>query len=139
MRTSTVDHVIIRECAGHIGALQRVIDLVAEYFAKTSPEEDEVLAFCFSTQLVQTAGGLFEVWRGGTLSLSSELRDFLVKCFLNQPDTVPPPMEGEDLRCFTLLIEEGVIVQDTDSVVTFTSPLAGRRYVKYLYPNRLGS
>ncbi|KAL3666331.1 hypothetical protein V7S43_008583 [Phytophthora oleae] len=138
MRTPVVDEVIIRECAGHIGALRKFIDRVAKHFEKTFPQEQEVLVFYLSGPLVGTMGGLFGGYTAVTLTLSSELRDFLIKCFLNHSDTIPPPMEGDDRRCFTQLMEEGNIAQDADSVVTFTSLLAGRCCSKYLFPKRLG-
>ncbi|KAG7377058.1 hypothetical protein PHYPSEUDO_012238 [Phytophthora pseudosyringae] len=132
LRSPAVEEVIIRECAGHIGALRIFIDNVVEFFEKTSPHQQEVLAFCFSETVVQAMGRLYG--RRHVIPSSIELQTFLIKCLLD--DTMLPPMNPDEISCFTRLMKAGIITQDATSFVKFTSPLATRYYSKYLFPKR---
>ncbi|OWY90966.1 Crinkler (CRN), partial [Phytophthora megakarya] len=124
--------VIIRECAGHIGALRIFIDSVVKFFEKTPPQQQEVLAFCFSETVVQAMGPLYG--RRHVIPSDIEFQTFLIKCLLD--DSMPLPMQYDERSCFIRLMKTGIIARDAKSFVKFTSPLATRYYFKYLFPKR---
>jgi hypothetical protein len=132
LRSPAVEEVIIRECAGLIGALRIFTDNVVAFFEKTSPHQQEVLAFCFSEAAVQAMDRLYG--RSHIVPSSTELQTFLIKCLLD--DSMPAPTHCDEISCFTRLMKAGIITQDAASCVKFTSPLATRYFSKYLFPQR---
>nr|KAE8929728.1 hypothetical protein PF009_g20166 [Phytophthora fragariae] len=98
-------------------------------------QRQEVLAFCFSDTMVQAMGSLYG--KNPSIPSSIELQTFLIKCLLDDYYYIMPlPLQCDERSCFTRLMEAGIIAEDANSLVKFTSPLATRYYSKYLFPKR---
>jgi hypothetical protein len=134
MQKRNVIQLLIRECSGLVGALRNSVDAVAPFFAKDpAPAEPELVAYCLSQECMQLMARCFGSQHMTPTSL--ELRQFLIECLIAAPNIVSLKSD-EDNRCLVTLKKAGIIVEDADRLVRFSSPLAEKYYSKWLFPNR---
>ncbi|TMW63834.1 hypothetical protein Poli38472_002775 [Pythium oligandrum] len=137
MKKRTLTQLLIRECGGLIGALRVSVDSVVTFFSKDpTPSETELIAYYLSQDCLQQMARCFGSKHTTPTTLA--LQQFLIECLVVAPNVVSleSKLGDEDNRCFLTLKKAGIVVEDVDQLVRFSSPLAEKYYCKWLFPNR---
>ncbi len=127
--------VIANECGKLIGAIQITMYEITENFfhmKEAHPSQSDVLQYFFSEKFIERTGRCFGVQLP---TPSSKLRAFLVTCFF-QPVPKKHQISKKDDLNLTILNKAGVILENSNGTIGFSSPLAKRFFTKALFPNR---
>jgi hypothetical protein len=129
--------VIANECGGVIGALALSCDELHNGFPKSETvAEDEALRFYFSNSITESMKRCFG--SNHSRPVSNEVKDYLERFIVGEPATLSiQTLEEKDKATATTLLKSGILeVVEESNEVKFTSRMAERFYVRYLYPNR---
>jgi hypothetical protein len=135
--SQTMKDVIWKECGGLIGAVRLSIEKLKDTFKKSNYyTESNVLNYLFSRPVTQTMERCFGT--GHLSPMDPKLQDFLKKCFIEDYSGVPPKLDKEDEECLSRLKKSGVLVDEKEGsdMFSFSSPMAKRFYLNWLYPDR---
>ncbi|KAJ3120116.1 hypothetical protein HK098_004875, partial [Nowakowskiella sp. JEL0407] len=130
----SVRSILIRQSAGLVGALRVSVLTLASAFSKNdSPTEDQVLQFVLSNNFV---AGMTRVFGSEhTSPLEPGFITFLEELFTGEAQVAPIHLTGEDDKLFIRLQKSGILI-DRDGLIDFTSSLARRYFIKWLFPQR---
>jgi energy-coupling factor transporter ATP-binding protein EcfA2 len=134
MRHHILMHVIIKQCAGQIGALRLSINELCRKFHGSEPTDFETLEFYLSDELVQAiAPRLFG--RVHENPLDQESKDVIIKQLLSGSVVFAPTIYNKKEKIMITLGRCGLFVGT--HMGSFASPLARRYYyTNWLFPER---
>jgi hypothetical protein len=129
---------LVKQCGGLVGALRMSVDSIESslFRTKNDPvEERACLQHCLSDSFLSFHARCF-----GSKHLApvgDDFKRFLKKCFVKTRVPVVNEFTNErDRASFVSLEKAGILVRDKDNCVSFSSPLAKRYYLKWIYPGR---
>ncbi|KAG1689663.1 hypothetical protein DVH05_002021 [Phytophthora capsici] len=131
---------VVRECNGLIGALRTSVDAMVARFAKCPAEsEAELFSYFLSQEVLHQMARCFGSKH--TTPKSLKLRQFLMDCLVAAPNDLylDPNFTDEDNLCLLTLKKAGILVEDAYRHVKFSSPLAEKYYIQWLFPTRAGA
>jgi hypothetical protein len=128
--------VIIRQCAGLVGALRiSTSQINTSVFKDPRPTCGSVLKYYLSFAVLDQLSRCFS--SGHLKPVSVELNNILQRCLVS--DTVYRSgfeLDHDANTHLQTLLKTGILVQDNVGRIQFSSPLARRFYWKVFFPNR---
>ncbi|KAJ1555483.1 hypothetical protein HK096_002497 [Nowakowskiella sp. JEL0078] len=130
----SVKHLIILQSGGLVGALRVSVFALGSAFSKNdSPKEEQVLQLVLSKGFVDGMARVFGSEH--SYPLEKEFVTFLEEIFTGGKRLAPRNLGEKDEKLFISLQKSGVLI-NRDDMIDFTSPLARRYFIRWLFPQR---
>ncbi|KAJ1558478.1 hypothetical protein HK096_000099 [Nowakowskiella sp. JEL0078] len=137
MRSDCLKHIIIRDCAGLVGALRLSVDAIDFKFHRSHPSEIELIRYHFSMESIYMMAQVFG--SNHTSPMNDASKNMLAQCFQTKSVQYAEDLSEDEKKFFLTLQKAGILVENIAKEIEFSSPLARRYYIQWLFPNRCAS
>ena len=136
-KKENLKQLIIRECNGLVGALRMSVQSL------TQKESGEDVSSLTENDLIVkylsklTLGYMKRCFGGAHMSATGLLKEALIKCIFEEPIVIKAlTLENDKQDCYKKLLKCGILTINAEGKTEFSSPMALKYYMEYLFPER---
>ncbi|KAJ1564933.1 hypothetical protein HK096_005461 [Nowakowskiella sp. JEL0078] len=132
MKSGVVKQVIIRDCGSLIGALRVAVNSLKLHFHKSYPLEEELLQYYFSAESLSLASRIFGSEHTSPMNEGS--KNMLAQCFQSKSASYSDDLTENEMKFFLVRQKARILVENDCKEIEFSSQLARRYYISWLFP-----